>query len=152
MLDDIEKRKAEVEKLSRLERLVDRYAQSRSLGLLIPLAIIVINTCLLIGSIELAMWKPEVRWTGYIVWLVAAWVVGSVWVTYKLVAKYEFIFYRKDGKIKLKTEKNPGLGVDRFRRTISRRDDSWCRKNCVPSLGLDIGISEHGPFRTLYPQ
>jgi len=107
MSDDIEKRKAESERLGRLGWLIDRYAQSRSLGLLIPLAIIVINTCLLIGSIELAMWKPEARWTGYIVWLVMAWVVGSVWVTYKLVAKYEFIFYRKDGKIKLKTEKIP---------------------------------------------
>jgi len=105
--NDIEKRKTELEWLGRLERLIDRYAQSRSLGLLIPLAIIVINTILLIGSIELAMWKPEARLTGYIVWLVMAWVVGSVWVAYKLVAKYEFSLYRKDGEIELKGEKIP---------------------------------------------
>ncbi len=107
MSDDIEKRKAESERLGRLGWLIDRYAQSRSLGLLMPLAIIVINTCLLIVSIELAMWKPEARWTSYIVWLVMAWVVASVWVTYKLVAKYEFGLYRKEGKIELKSEKIP---------------------------------------------
>jgi len=107
MSDDIEKRKAESERLGRLGWLIDRYAQSRSLGLLIPLAIIVINTCLLIGSIEMVLWKPEARWTGYIVWLVMAWVVASVWVTYKLVSNYGSRFYRKEGKIELKSEKIP---------------------------------------------
>jgi len=106
MSDDIEKEKTKAE-LENLGRLVDQYAQSRSLGLLIPLAIIVINSILLIGSIELAMWKPEARWTSYIAWLVMAWVVASVWVTYKLVSKYGSRFYRKDGKIELKSEKIP---------------------------------------------
>jgi len=106
MSDDIEKKKTKAE-LENLGRLVDQYAQSRSLGLLIPLAIIVINSILLIGSIELAMWKPEARWTSYIAWLVMAWVVASVWVTYKLVSKYGSRFYRKDGKIELKSEKTP---------------------------------------------
>ncbi len=106
MSDDIEKEKTKAE-LENLGRLVDQYAQSRSLGLLIPLAIIVINTILLIGSIELVLWKPEARWTSYILWLVMAWVVASVWVTYKLVSKYGSRFYRKDGKIELKSEKIP---------------------------------------------
>ena len=58
MAEDIEKQKSDLEQLTRLERLVDRYAQSRSLGLFIPFAIIVINTILLIGSMELVSWKP----------------------------------------------------------------------------------------------
>lgn len=107
MSDYIEKRKAEMEKLSRLERLVDRYAQSRSLGLLIPLGILVVNVVLIMATIKLAMWKPQSWWARNAFWLVAAWVVGSVWLAFKLVAKYEFCFYRRDGKIELKREKIP---------------------------------------------
>jgi hypothetical protein len=106
MAEYIEKKKTKIE-LENLGKLVDRYAQSRSLGLLIPLAIIVINTIMLIGSIELVLWKPEARWTGWICRIVLLWVLFSVWPTYKLVSKYGSRFYRKDGKIELKREKIP---------------------------------------------
>lgn len=108
MAGDIKKEKKKVE-LENLGRLVDLYAQSRALGLLIPLAIIVINTVLLIGSIELALWKPEARWTGIIFWLVALWVPVSIWVCYKLVARYGDRFYAKDGKVELRQEKTSVL-------------------------------------------
>ena len=57
MSGDIEKGKRKVE-LDDLGRLIDKYAQSRSLGLLLPLAIIVINSVVIVGSIELVNWKP----------------------------------------------------------------------------------------------
>ncbi len=101
----------ELERLSRLEQLIDRYAQSRSLGLWIPLALIVINTVLLVAWIELA--EPCARrigpyWTLACFGLIFLWVIfSSIWVTFKLVPKYGYSFYRKDGKIELKKEKIP---------------------------------------------
>jgi len=108
MADDIEKEKTKDE-LENLGQLVDRYAQSRSLGLLIPLSIMAINALLLIGSIELALWKPEARWTGVIFWSVALWVPVSIWVCYKLVVRYGDRFYAKDGKVELRQEKTSAL-------------------------------------------
>lgn len=107
MSGDIKNQKEEVEKLNRLGRLVDRYAQSRSLGLLIPVVILVINVVLIIVSIELALWKLAANWTLWIVGIVGLWVLFSVWLAFKLVAKYEFSFYRKDGKIELQRERIP---------------------------------------------
>ncbi len=107
MSDDIEKRKAEVEKLSRLGRLVDRYAQSRSLGLLPPITLLIINALLTIGAIELVSFKVT-WWTCTVLVLVTLWVVcSSTWLAFKLVPKYEYSFYRKDGEIKLEREKVP---------------------------------------------
>jgi len=106
MVGDIEKEKKKVE-LENLGRLVDRYAQSRSLGLLIPLTILVVNIILIRGSVELAMWKPQIWWIRNAFWLVVVWVIASVWLAVKLVAKYEFRFYRKDGKIELEQERVP---------------------------------------------
>ena len=104
MSDDIKKRKGQLENFGRL---VDRYAQSRSLGLFIPLAILVINVVLIVATIKLAMWKPQAWWARNAFWPVGVWVLGSVWLAFKLVAKYEFSFYRKDGKIELQREKIP---------------------------------------------
>ena len=48
MSGDVNNRKAEVEKLNRLGRLVDRYAQSRSLELLIGMGLFVMNVILIL--------------------------------------------------------------------------------------------------------
>jgi hypothetical protein len=104
MAENIEKQKAELEKL---EKLVDGYAQSRSLGLLIPIALLALNAALLIGSMELVGWKPT-KWTLAILFLSIFWVViGSMWVTFKLIRRYGYSFYDKDGKIELQEEKIP---------------------------------------------
>lgn len=105
MSDDIEKRKAESERLDRLGWLIDRYAQSRSLRLLIPLVILVINVVLIMGTIELVGWNPA-WWSLGILFLTMTWVgIGSLWLAFKLVTKYEFSFYHKDGKVELLREK-----------------------------------------------
>jgi len=50
MSGDIKNHKEEVEKLNRL---VEKYAQSRSLGLWVAVVVLLINTFVVIGSIEL---------------------------------------------------------------------------------------------------
>lgn len=105
--NDIEKRKTELERLGQLERLVDRYAQSRSLGLAVPLVAVVIIAVLLAGSRELLSWKPA-WWSIAIVFLVGAWIlIGSIWLCFKLEPKYGNFFYKRDGKIELEQEKVP---------------------------------------------
>ena len=107
MSNDIEKRKTELQRLGRLERLVNRYAQSRSLGLAVPVVVVVINAVLLLGSIELLSWKPA-WWTIAILFLVEAWVlIGSIWLYFKLWPKYGNFFYKRDGKIELEQERVP---------------------------------------------
>jgi len=107
MSDDIEKRKVESERLGRLGWLIDRYAQSRSLGLAVPLVVVVINAVLLVGSIELLSWKPA-WWSIAILFLVEAWVlIGSIWLYFKLWPKYGNFFYKRDGKIELEQERVP---------------------------------------------
>ena len=108
MPDDIEKEKKKVE-LENLGRLVDRYAQSRSLGLLIPVAILGTIVAFIIGTTKLTDWKPGAWWTPYLIWLTPAVIAGLLWLGAKLVARYEFIFYRSDGKIELETKKIPVL-------------------------------------------
>ena len=107
MPDDIENRKVEVEKLNRLGRLVEKYAQSRSLGLLIPVVILGTIIALIIGSIALTDWKPGGWWAPYLNWGTIGIIAGSLWLGAKLVARYEFSFYQRDGKIELETEKIP---------------------------------------------
>jgi hypothetical protein len=105
--NDIEKRKTELERLGQLERLVDRYAQSRSLGLAVPLVAVVIIAVLLVGSRELLSWKTA-WWSIAIVFLVEAWIlIGSIWLSFKLWPKYGNFFYKRDGKIKLEQERVP---------------------------------------------
>lgn len=57
MSDEFGKDKTDVEKLDQIGRLVDKYAQSRSLGLLIPVAILGTIVALIIGTTELTDWK-----------------------------------------------------------------------------------------------
>jgi hypothetical protein len=104
MSGDIESQKKE---LKQLRRLVDRYAQSRSLGLLIPVAMLGIIVALIIGMTKLTDWKPGVWWTPYLIWLTPTVIAGLLWLGAKLVARYEFSFYRSDGKIELETKKIP---------------------------------------------
>ena len=106
MADDIEQQKTELENLGRL---VDRYAQSRSLGLLIPVVILGTIVALIIGTTELTDWKPGAWWAPYVIWLTPAVIAGFLWLGAKLVARYEFSLYRSDGKIELETKKIPVL-------------------------------------------
>ncbi len=78
MADDIKNNNEQLERLESLEGLVNRYAQSRTLGLWIPLLLIVINMILLVGSIELALrygYKIGIFWTLMIMGLVVLWVL-----------------------------------------------------------------------------
>ncbi|UCF43890.1 MAG: hypothetical protein JSV99_02915 [Planctomycetota bacterium] len=108
---DIEKeQKAELERLSEL---VDKYAQSRVLPLLIPLAILVLNAVLLLSAGELAgllvyTFQLEMYWFTVIRWAVIVWVlVSSTWLTGKLVKRYGSSFYKKEGVIELQEERVP---------------------------------------------
>ncbi len=104
MKDDIGMKKDDLENLGRL---VDRYAQSRSLGLLIPLMIILVNVALIVVAIELISWRQQ-QWALALLWLVVIWVfISSSWLAIKLVAKYGYRFYSKDGQIELAKEKIP---------------------------------------------
>ncbi len=106
MSDDIEKEKTKAE-LENLGWLVDQYAQSRSLGLAVPLVAVVIIAVLLVGSRELLSWKTA-WWSIAIVFLVEAWIlIGSIWLYFKLWPKYGNFFYKRDGKIKLEQERVP---------------------------------------------
>lgn len=111
MADDTEKQKADLDKLARL---VDKYAQSRSLSLLMPAAILGTIVAWVIGTTALTDWKPRAWWTPYLIWLTPAVIVGLLWLGAKLVTRYEFIFYRRDGKIELETEKIPAWGWAAF--------------------------------------
>jgi len=106
MSDDIEKAKQKGQ-LEDLGRHVDRYAQSRSLGLLLPMTLLIINTLLTVGAIVLVSGKV-IWWTCTILVLVTLWVVcSSIWLAFKLVPKYGYSFYNKDGQVELKQEKIP---------------------------------------------
>ncbi|HIJ52613.1 MAG TPA: hypothetical protein HPP66_05605 [Planctomycetes bacterium] len=107
MSGDIKNRKEEAEKLNRLGRLVDKYAQSRALGLLIPAVILGTIVALIIGTTELTDWKPGGWWAPYLNWGTIGIIAGLLWLGAKLVARYEFSFYQRDGKIELQTEKIP---------------------------------------------
>jgi len=71
----------------------------------------IINAVLLVAWIELA--EPCARrigrfWTLASFGLIFLWVIfSSIWGTFKLVPKYGYSFYRKDGKIELKKGKVP---------------------------------------------
>ncbi len=101
--DDVEKQKAELETLGRR---IDHYAQSRSLGLVMLLALIATNFILLAGAIELVRWKPKAWWSYLILFSSTAWVsIGTLWLAFKLATKYGYSFYKKDGQIELQKEK-----------------------------------------------
>ncbi len=112
MSDDIEKEKKKVE-LDDLGRLVDKYAQSRSLPLLMLIPIMVFNVVLLVGMLELGLKYGTLigkwGWLAISI-LVILWVLfSSTWLPFKLLKRYGDSFYRKEGDIELQREKVPVL-------------------------------------------
>ena len=104
MPDDIEKHKAELE---HLERLVGRYAQSRSLPMLLLLPIIVFNAILLVAAIEVAGLIDKAVWLPIFI-LVFLWVLfSSLWLPFIILKRYGPSFYKKEGNIELEREKIP---------------------------------------------
>ena len=104
MSDDSEKRKAELEKMGRL---IERYAQSRSLELLIWFCLLVMNTILILKSGRLMFWKETWWWPWAIMILIGAWFFLSFWLVFKVLKRYGYIFYKKEGQIELEKEKLP---------------------------------------------
>ncbi len=107
MSDDIKNRKVEVEKLSRL---VDRYVQSRSLGLWVSVFVSLINTIVVIGFIELIVvlacrgsswwWAPIVP--------AGLWALTSTVWLWRFERKHGHRFYdKKDGKVEVERERIP---------------------------------------------
>ena len=106
MSDDIEKEKTKAE-LENLGRLVDRYAQSRSLPMLLLLPIIVFNAILLIATIEVAGVIDKSAWLLIFI-LVFLWVLfSSLWLPFIILKRYGSVFYKTEGEIVLEQEKVP---------------------------------------------
>jgi len=111
MSGDINNQKEEVEKLNRLGRLVDKYAQSRAFGLWVSVAVGLINVIVVIGSMQLCVvlacrrswwwWAPVV---GAFVWGLTT----TVWL-WRFERKHGNRFYdKKDGKIEVERIRIPG--------------------------------------------
>jgi hypothetical protein len=110
MSGDIENHKAEVEKLNRLGRMVDKYSQSRALGLWMSVAVLAINVIVVLGSMQLCVvlacrrswwwWAPVV--------LAGLWgLITTVWL-WRFERKHGNRFYdKKDGKIEVERERIP---------------------------------------------
>jgi len=111
MSDEVEKRRADVEKLDQMGRLVEKYAQSRSLPLLISLAMMIFNVVLVLSVVKLVVaYGMRIGQSGVliIVILVFLWIFfSSIWVVGKLLARYGSCFYKKEGIIKLQRERIP---------------------------------------------
>jgi len=127
MAPDTSEPQGELERLKRLGTLVNRYAQSRSLGLLIFLAIVLINFILLLQMDKLIAWRSErfladteirqseveVRleleawWVRIVVLLQVLFSIGSLWLAFRLAKRYGMRFYRGDGVIELPRGRTP---------------------------------------------
>ncbi|MHC4617530.1 MAG: hypothetical protein ACYTEQ_07225 [Planctomycetota bacterium] len=113
MSQNDEQRKTEVERLETLEQLVDRYAQSRALPLLIPLAIMVLNAVLLLSAgklAELLVFRLELdaSWLTVFVIAIILWVfLSSIWLAGRLINKYGACFYKREGTIELQRDRVP---------------------------------------------
>ena len=103
MSDDIEKQKKE---LKQLGRLVDRYAQSRSLELLIGMGLFAVNVILILLWVRLMFWKEMWWWPWTITVLVWGWFFLSGWLLSKIFKRYAYFFY-KEGQIELEEQKIP---------------------------------------------
>ena len=104
MSDDIDRQK---EKLDKLGWLVDRYAQSRSLPMLLLLPIMVFNAILLIATIEAAGVIDKLAWLSIFI-LVFLWVLfSSLWLPFIILKRYGSVFYKTEGQIVLEQEKVP---------------------------------------------
>jgi len=110
MSDDIKNHKVEVEKLNRLGRLVDKYAQSRSLGLWVSVAVLVINVIVVIGSMQLCVVLACRRswwWWAPIVPAVLWALISTVWLWW-FDRKHGNRFYdKKDGRIEVERKRIP---------------------------------------------
>lgn len=110
MSGDVNNRKAEVEKLNRLGQLVDKYAQSRSLGLWVSVAVSVTNIILLIGSMQLCVvlaCRRSPWWWAPIV-LAGLWAITSTVWLWRFDRKHGNRFYHiKDGKIEVEKVRIP---------------------------------------------
>ena len=110
MSDDIDKEKKKVE-LENLGWLIDRYAQSRSLPLLISLAMMIFNVVLVVSVVKLVLaYGMRIGQNGVlvIVILVVLWMFfSSIWVVGKLLDRYGGCFYKREGIIKLQRERVP---------------------------------------------
>ncbi|MHC4076741.1 MAG: hypothetical protein ACYSRZ_10100 [Planctomycetota bacterium] len=108
MANDNEKQKADLDKLGRL---VDKYAQSRSLPLLISLAMMIFNIVLVLSVVKFVVaYGLRIGQSGalIIVILVFLWIIfSSIWVVGKLLARYGGCFYKREGFIKLQRERIP---------------------------------------------
>jgi hypothetical protein len=108
MANDNEKQKADLDKLGRL---VDKYAQSRSLPLLISLAMMIFNVVLVLSVVKLIVaYGMRIGQSGalIIVIVVFLWIIfSSIWVVGKLLSRYGSCFYKREGIIKLQRERIP---------------------------------------------
>jgi hypothetical protein len=102
----------EKSRLDELGNLVDKYAQSRVLPLLIPMAILLFNVILilyagklatvLIFHLQISMYWYTVIIIGVVVWVL----LSSFWVTGRLLARYGRCFYKREGTIELQRERS----------------------------------------------
>ena len=105
MSDDIEKEKKKIE-LENFGRLVDRYAQSRSLELLIGMGLFAVNVILILLWVRLMFWKETWWWPWTITILVWAWFFLSGWLLSRIFKRYACFFY-KEGQIELEEKRIP---------------------------------------------
>ncbi len=105
------KDQTDVEKLDQMGRLVDKYTQSRSLPLLISLAMMIFNAVLLVSVVKLVVaYGLQIGQSGVlvIVILLVLWIFfSSIWVVGKLLDRYSGCFYKREGIIKLPRERVP---------------------------------------------
>ena len=108
MSDDIEKDNGQLERLEKLEGLVDRYTQSRSVGLWAGGTVVVINTIVLLGSIKLAksLILADSSWGLVPLVFASLWVlISTIWIIW-FEKKHNYSFDNKrDGKIEVEKEK-----------------------------------------------
>jgi hypothetical protein len=103
MSGDIEKEKTKAE-LENLGRLVDRYAQSRSLELLMWMVLFAVNVILILLWVKLLFWKKGWLWPLSITILVWGWFFLSGWLLSKAFKRYACFLY-KEGQIELEEKK-----------------------------------------------
>jgi hypothetical protein len=110
MSGDIKNHKEEAEKLNRLGWLVDRYTQSRALGLWVSVAVGAINVILAIGfmwlCVILACRRSSWWWVPIVLAFLWA-IITTVWL-WRFDRKHGNRFYdKKDGKVEVERKRIP---------------------------------------------